>query len=117
MDLRMIEETIIDLENAETTFENCSKLADLYYIRETAKKENKDATEHEINDILPAYQYYVDIKRNYQLNMADEDAMLNAMSIVCNEIYDLFRSLYSDTNTPKERKLISNLIENLKNFS
>lgn len=120
MDIQVIENTITDLENAENTFENCSKLASLYIIREEVKKGNNakiDGIVRELNDILPAYDYYIDRKRCYQLGQCDEDFVISSMSTLCFEISEFIQTLYSSTDMPKERNLIRNLISNLQEIT
>lgn len=119
MDLQVIRNTIADLENAENTFDNCSKLASLYIIRAEAEKANTSAgaTENELNDILPAYRYYVEAKRNYQLNGTSEEQTIKALGFVCQEIYEFIQSLYSSTDMPEERKSIRNLISKLSEIA
>jgi len=120
MDIQVIENTITDLENAENTFENCSKLASLYIIRDECKNANTggiDTTESELLDILPAYRYYVDAKRKYQMNTTDDEAMVATLSSLCVEIYEFFQTLFSGTDIPKERNLIRELIEKLQKIA
>ena len=113
MDIKMIKEAIIDLENGETTIENVAELANLYIIAE--KYSQSDAIQSELSDILPAYSKYVGVKRKYQMQEVSEGAVIKAMTILCNEIYDFIDMLYSCTHMNKERTCIKNLIEKLYN--
>jgi len=120
MDLQVIRNTIADLEASENTFENCSKLASLYIIRaeaENANNSNSDVVVRELNDVLPAYRHYIDRKRCYQLGNCVEEPVLGALSAVCTEIQEFIQMLYSNTDMPKERNLIRNLISNLQEIA
>ena len=121
MNLQVIRNTIADLENAENTFENCSKLASLYIIMSEAEKSKIDTKssgiESELNDILPAYRHYVDAKRNYQLNGTSEEQTVKALGFVCQEIYEFIQALYSSTDMPEERTHIRNLISKLQEMA
>lgn len=121
MDLQVIKNTIAELENADNTFENCSKLASLYIIQAEAQKSKidtkSDVVANELTDILPAYSYYVNAKRNYQLNGTNEQQTIKAMGFVCQEIYEFVQALYSNTDMPEERKSIRNLISKLSEIA
>jgi hypothetical protein len=121
MDLQVIRNTIVDLENAENTFENCSKLASLYIIMSEAEKSKIDTkssvTEDELQDIFPAYRNYVESKRNYQLNGTSEEQTVKALGFVCQEIYEFIQALYSSTDMPQERTHIRNLISKLQEIA
>ena len=78
LDLEEINNTIEELENSRTTYDNCLKLASLYIVRENiSPKEKPDTDENkaiyndvvkEYSDILPAYSDYCESKRKYQMN-------------------------------------------------
>ena len=113
LDMAMIENTIQELENADTNFANCDKLASLYIIRDH-NTITDDVTE-ELSDILPHYTIYCDKKRNYQVNKVGEDAMLDSLQTVCHEIYEFMHTLYSSTDMIEERALLIALVDKLEN--
>lgn len=110
LDLQEIQNTIEMLENGETTFANCEKLASLYIVRERLQV---DDTEREIQDILPSYRVYADAKDRYQNHEVTEDAFVSALQSLCFEIKDLVRVLYASTETVEERREIGRLIGEL----
>ena len=112
LDMTMVENTIQELENADTNYANCEKLASLYIIREH-NTVTDDVTE-ELSDILPHYNIYRNKKREYQVNKIGEDVMINSLQIVCNEIYEFMQTLYSSTDMVEERALIISLIDKLQ---
>ena len=112
IDLNEIEDTIKDLENKPTTLDNCKILADMLII-EHFYKAHKNDVETELNDILPQYRRYREIKRKYQLQEVTESAVINAMNKVCKEICEFINTLYSCTDMPEEREQLQNLIQNL----
>ena len=107
-----VNNTIEELENSNTTFENCLKLASLYIVRENYKSANltgnfnESEVVQELNDILPQYKHYCDVKRRYQLDEVTEQAVLNDMTEVCRELKEFIQVLYSNTDMPEERHLI-----------
>lgn len=109
MNITDINRTIKELEEDSTTFENCEKLASLYIVRD-----NFNRTTDELSDILPQYLKYVDIKRRYQLGEVSEKLVEKQIKIVCKEISDFIRALYSSTDTPEERNYIKNMIDSLQ---
>ena len=128
LDMELVESTIKELEEGETTFANCDKLASLYIIRQynnkfvesvatDAKHDEKPNIEinvrKELSDILPHYNIYCDKKRDYQLNKVGEDVVLTSLKSVCQEITEFIHSLYSSTDMEEERNLIHQMIENL----
>ena len=116
LDLTEIKNTIDELENGATTFDNCLKLASLYIVQNehTKRQAETEPVEVELSDILPQYKTYCRIKRKYQLHEASEDAVQSAMKEVCKEIYEFVHTLYSSTDMQAERDSIKNLIISLK---
>ena len=112
LDMREIENTIEMLENGETTFANCEKLASLYIVREHLQT---DETEKEINDILPSYRVYADKKEKYSRYEVPAEAVLYSLGGLCSEIKDLVHIVYVNTGTEDERQKLKELIEHLYN--
>ena len=113
MNLVDINRTIQELEQDSTTFENCYKLASLYIVKD---KFNSGKVQNELNDILPQYMKYVDIKRRYQLGEISEKAVENQIKKVCQEISEFISVLYTSTDMPIERKYIKNMIGGLQSL-
>ena len=113
MQLSDIYRTISELENDSTTFENCEKLASLYIVRDQF---GKDKIQEELDDILPQYRKYVDIKCRYQHGEISENAVENQIKMVCKEVSEFIRTLYTGTDMPVEREYIKNMLKSLQNL-
>lgn len=117
MDIMEIEDAILELECTPTTPENVAELASLYIVRDNlskaANRRQIEGITGEIQDILPAYKKYCDIKRQYQLHEVTEDSVLHQLTITCQEILDLFTTLYAGTDMVKERKQLRGIIVQL----
>ena len=85
LDFEEINNTIEELENGATTFDNCMKLASLYTVREYGNC-TSDETSKELHDILPMYSMYCTIKRKYQMRELSQDAVIRSVQDVCQEI-------------------------------
>lgn len=103
LDIEQVSDTIKELEQSDTTFDNCIKLASLYIVRNNYPT---DDVSTELDDILPQYKRYCTIKRNYQLGNLSKDAVISAMDKVCKEITEFINSLYSHTDMQEERDLL-----------
>lgn len=108
MDVKDINRTIAELEQDSTTFENCEKLASLYIVRDNF---NQD----EVEDILPQYLKYIDIKKRYQLGEVSEKLVEKQMKAVCKELSEFLHQLYSSTDLPEERTVFKNMVMGLQN--
>jgi hypothetical protein len=119
LNLQEIESTIEKLENGQTSFDNCLKLASLYICRDNIKNRSITQSEaqntilKEYNDILPQYRLYCEVKRRYQLNELTEEAVERAMLDVCNEIKEFIESLISNSDMESERKLVKSMIKEI----
>ena len=117
IDLEIIEDAIYELENSEMSADNVLELASLYIVKDKQLKSNTDTNkrvvEDELEDILPYYRKYCEIKRGYQLHQLPEEAVVDAIGKVCKEISDLIITLYSGTDLLKERKQIHKMLTNL----
>lgn len=125
LDLELIEETIEDLEQDTTSFENCEKLASLYICRlmnknanmklsDTLESVSYNNVDSELQDILPAYQKYINTKRRYQQYEVVDKLLIYAMQNLCDEIVDFISALYHNTETEAERALIIEMITNMR---
>lgn len=120
LNLDEIQNTIEELENGATTFENCRNLASLYIVdkiyRERHEKQTNavsDDVATELGDILPQYHLYCEVKRKYQLHELTREAVVLAISDVCIEIKEFIQSLYSHTDMPEERDQLKKLVKDL----
>lgn len=115
MNISTINELIDELENGETSLSNVRNLSALYNVRAYLLGSKKfDRTAKELNDILPSYLNYIDVKRRYQLKKITETGVLLQLGNVCKEINEFIHTLYSGTDTPEERKVIKDLINSFK---
>lgn len=110
MNITDINRTIAELEEDSTTFENCEKLASLYIVRD------KFNTSDELDDILPQYRKYTDMKRRYQLGEVSEKTVEKQTKIVCREISEFLHQFYSSTDLPEERNIFKSMINALQNI-
>lgn len=125
LDLELIEDTIEELEQDATSFENCEKLASLYICRlmnknasmsllDTLESVSHNNVDSELQDILPAYQKYIDTKRRYQQYEVVDKMLIYAMQSLCDEIVEFIADLYHNTETEAERALIIEMITNMR---
>lgn len=110
MDIQEIRNTISQLESGETTFDACIKLASLYTV---INHINVDDVQNELDDILPAYKTFVEVKRKYQLGEVTQDKVLIQFKTVFMEITELIDTMYSSTDSPEERYIIVRTLTNL----
>ena len=114
LNIEEINNTIEALENSPTTFDSCLKLSSLYICRDNYIKSlesaGNDDTSKELNDILPQYRRYVNIKRRYQLGEVDKVAVENSIKNLCIEIAEFLHTLYSSTDMEAERVQIKQML-------
>ena len=114
MNIIEINNTVVELENGDTNFANCQKLASLYIIQDRYNRNiPSNNVENELNDILPQYQNYCTVKRKYQLNEVTENAVINSIYKVCDEITEFLKTLYGSTDMQEERDAIIQMIKSL----
>lgn len=120
LNLDEINKSIEDLEKGTTSYPNCQKLASLYICRDHLKNVSEGITEEknevieEYSDILPEYNAYCSIKRKYQMHELTEQAVEQAMKNVCKEIREFIETLFFNTEFPKERLIIKEMIKELQ---
>lgn len=107
LDIQEIENSIKELEKSSTTYDTCSKLASLYIVRDRLKSD--DVVEDELNDILPSYRLYKEVKRKYQLRSATVDMLCDALRDVVSELNEFLHILYSCTDTEQERAILTQI--------
>ena len=117
MDIQIIENTIDELEHSDISMNNAIELASLYIIRNNnltgINKEETGGIQGEIEDILPAYTEYRQVKTQYQLNNLPDFVVVKTLKLLCQEIEDVINLLYSSTDMNKERRCIKQMISTL----
>lgn len=114
MELAVINEMIDELEQSDTSLSNVRNLSALYNVKtHLLGTELYSNTVKELNDILPSYIEYIDMKRKYQLGEIQETMLFSYLEAVCKEIREFIQTLYSGTDTQNERDIIKNLIRQL----
>ena len=115
MDLSIINDLIEELENSETSLSNIRNLSALYNVKShILGNKMYDNVVKELNDVLPSYLQYVEMKRRYQLKEITDEALISYLNRVCKEIKEFMQTLYSGTDTQKERDILHGLIIQLK---
>lgn len=113
MNLAEINTTIEELEQGNTTFDACMKLASLYTVREHLQH---DTVIKEYNDILPSYDNYVDCKTQYQLGYISETKVASSLEMLCTEIYEFIYTLHRCINTECEGEQIQALVDRINSI-
>lgn len=114
MDIIAIQEAIESLESAETTPENVAELASLYIVSNSLKEtEDEDKVQSELEDILPYYVKYRNIKRRYQLHQALDSEVIQGIKNVCRELQEFIVTLYQHTDMHRERMCIKKMLSSL----
>lgn len=123
MNIDEVNRCIAQLEQDETTFSNCQKLASLLIVREfcnpdlkSGKSRKFDQVELELCDILPHYEKYCSIKAEYQQHNIGKEPVIESLEFVCREIAEFLKVLYSHTDMPEERDVLKNLVNNITLF-
>lgn len=120
LDMELIEDSIAELEQDATSYENCIRLASLYICREINKNRNMSVLDtsndvsHDSNDLFSTYNKYIDAKMRYQQYEVVDKMLIYAMSNLCHELTDFISNLYHNTETTAERALIVEMINNLR---
>lgn len=111
MDLIAINRMIDELEESDTSLSNIRNLSALYNVRTQLLGTN--TVIKELNDILPSYTEYIEVKKRYQLKEIIIDNVLIQLTNVCKEIKEFIQSLYCGTDSEKERELLDNLLKSI----
>jgi len=115
MDINTINEYIDELENSDSSLSNVRNLSALYIVKShLLGSDNFDNTAKELNDILPSYKNYVDVKRKYQLHETTEQALQIAMESLCKEIKEFLLLLFSSADTQVEKEFLHIIIAELR---
>lgn len=119
MRLTAINNAIEALQTQETTVNSVQELAALYIVKDHLEKSENatnSAVENELNDVLPAYKKYCEVKRKFQLGLLSDKVVLDYLKTVCSELRDLIQALYSGTDSKEERKILISGLQNLNFF-
>ena len=116
LDINEINGTIKQLEDGETTFSNCNKLAVLYTVRDymtgkSAAPELSNEVTEELSDILPCYKTYHEAKEKYRLREIAEQPVIVAMNQLCREIKEFMLSLYKGADTDDEKNQLKQMVK------
>lgn len=118
MNLSDIREEIEILEGSDTTYPNCAKLADLYIVQEYIQSKGdtvkQDEVVEEYHDILPMYAEYCNKKKRYERKEITEDAVIEAMHQVSQEIKEFIQTLYANVDTEQEKEILIQTIADIK---
>ena len=117
MDIKALMENVEELIDSDATVSNVSELASLYIVLDHFQKEKLEVAIKEAHDILPAYTYYAEAKRNYQTGTGTEDKVFHTFSILCQEIEEFLRIIYVGTISYKEKRLFQKILENLSEMA
>lgn len=119
LDIEEIDNTIEELLEGPTTFDNVNKLASLYIVKDHIQNRMEttpDTSENvvdELDDILPAYRKYKEIKKQFQLKEVTKELVISSMKNVCREITEFIYALYGNTECEECRNLILIMIKSL----
>lgn len=114
LDLKLIEYTIDELENKETTFTTCEQLAALYSVREHVLKEKKEKqSKKDFTSMLPWYKGYIDIKCKYAKHQVTDEALCEAAKVITQEIKDFLKTLYANADIKEEKEIIEKMFSEL----
>lgn len=117
MDICAIDTAIEDLKNGDTTISNVQELACLYIVKdklENVSQTESDVVVKEFSDVLPQYETYIKTKRQYQQHKITDDAVLESLKFLCIEIKEFLLTLYQNTDMHKERLLIIEMLDKVK---
>lgn len=112
MNIQEIDRMIDELKTSETSLSNIRNLSALYVVKDNLTKGN-DVVTDELKDILPSYVKYIEVKRRYQLKEISEESVYINMKQLCREIKEFIQTLYSCTDTPRERDIIKQMLEEI----
>jgi len=117
MNLKEVNEATKELLNSPLTLSNARNLSALITIQSYMKnaiQSKPDGLEQELNDILPQYKEYCNIKRGYQLGKLSDTDLIVAMRHVCKEIKDFLLLLYENTEIAQERTQLKAMLKEIQ---
>ena len=115
LNITTINDLIDELENDNMSLSNIRNLSALYNVKtHLLGSNNYDNTTKELKDILPSYLQYIETKRKYQLHEATDEAVYINMKELCREIKEFIQTLYSGTDTSKEREMLKQMLKEIQ---
>ena len=118
MNLKEVNDAINELLNGPLTLSNARNLSALIVVQsylQNAIQSESDSLERELNDILPRYKEYCEIKRDYQVGKIPKDDIIISMRRVCKEVNEFLLSLYENTETAEERTMLKTMLKDVQN--
>lgn len=118
MNLAEVNKEINELLNSPLTLSNARNLSALIVVQsylQNAIQSAPDSLEQELNDILPRYKEYCEIKQRYQRNQASDDELIIAMRRVCKEVKEFLLILYQNTDMQIERTMLKAMLKDVQN--
>lgn len=112
MDIKALQDAIDELEAGPATPENVAELSALYIVMDHISKGQNSGS---FKPILPCYDPYIELKKEYQLGGSSEGAVVKSLKNLCMDLDNLLTQLYSNTDMAKERRCITEFIDNLHN--
>jgi len=106
MDIYEIENTIKDLEDGNTTYDSCMKLASLYTVREHLVSNIENDVVKEYKDILPEYYNYKILKQQFQRGEVNQERVLTSLKVMCKEINEFINILLSSADIQEEYDIL-----------
>ena len=116
--IKEVNDAINELLNGPLTLSNARNLSALIVVQsylQNAIQSESDSLERELNDILPRYKEYYEIKRDYQLGKIPKDDIIISMRRVCKEVNEFLLSLYENTETVEERTMLKAMLKDVQN--
>lgn len=121
MNIIEINNTIKELESADSSLSNIRNLASLYIVQgqmqnklNTVLQQSNDVVLNELYEVIPSYKQYVIAKRRRQLNEISNDLVFDALNRLGKELKDFIKSLYTATSSENERLILGKIITDLK---
>ena len=117
MNLVEVNKEINELLNSPLTLSNARNLSALIVVQsylQNAIQSEPDSLKQELNDILPRYKEYCEVKQRYQRNQASDDELIIALRRVCKEVKEFLLILYQNTDLQIERTMIKNMVSEVR---
>lgn len=121
IDERELQSAIAECVDNPSSANVCQRLASYYIIQDHLFGENNAISENNYikrqysgdNEVLPAYDDFVEAKRLYQQGNGNEKRVIETLNALLIQIKELIQSLYVNSNTETEKSAIIRTIEQL----